>query len=190
MSEPHFLPRMLPPVPMTVAAPLNSGYQCQTSIGYFPDRKDIVPNNPPPNSYWFLAINRYTLNADYNVVQTSNDDKPAGIDKFDSTDYMLVVASYALNTDNLPQGPLHEFLIDNGAGRQLRRLEQVSNALSCGELSRMAYALVGLLGPGPSTIPGIEFSTVVQADVNGAILTCTLIATEIAGKVIYTPTMQ
>jgi hypothetical protein len=175
---------------MTVAAPMQAGSQCQVSIGYFPDRSDIYPKSPPPNSYWFVAINRYTLKADYNVVQTSNDAKPQGIDPFDTTDYMLVAATYGVNTDNLPQGPLYEFLVDNGAGRELRRLEQISNALSCGSLSNMAYALVGVLGPGPSALPGIEASSILQANNAGAILTSTLIATQVGARVIYSPTMQ
>lgn len=183
-------PGSIPSLPLTVASPLKVSYQCQVTIGDYPSGKTFYPSNPQPNSYWFLAINRYTLNADYNQVQQSNDAAPAGIQPYDTSDYMLVVATYALFTDHLPQGPLYDFLADNGADRQLRRLEQINAALSCGELSNMAYALVGVLGEGPSPVPGIEASSVLQSEAAGAILTATLIGTDIGGKVIYSPTMQ
>jgi hypothetical protein len=128
----------LPPLPMTVASPLKASYQCQTVIGVHPNRKTYYPSNPKPNNYWFLAINRYTLNADYNVVQASNDAVPAGIAPYDNTDYMLVVTTYAVSTNYVPQGPLYAFLFDNGASRQLQRLEQINGALSCGEISTIA----------------------------------------------------
>jgi hypothetical protein len=83
-----------------------------------------------------------------------------------------------------------QFLLDNGASRELRRLEQIYGALSCGELGSMAYALVGVLGPGPSSVPGIEASSILQSEAAGTILTCTLIGTQIGDKVIYSPTMQ
>ena len=184
------LPSEVPSLPMTVAAPLKASLPIKTVIGGHPDRKSFSPNNIVPNSYWFLAINRYTLNADYNQVQTSNDAAPQGIAPYDNTDYMLVVATYALGTDHLPQGPLYEFLIDNGANRQLRQLEQINSALSCGTIGHMAYALVGVLGPGPSSLPGIEASSILQAESAGTVLTCTLIGTKIDDKVIYSPTMQ
>lgn len=180
----------LPPLPMTVASPLKASYTCSTVIGVHPNRKTYYPNNPKPNHYWFLAINRYTLNADYNVLQQSNDAVPAGIEPYDNTDYMLIAATYAVATDHLPQGPLYAFLFDNGASRQLQRLEQINGALSCGELGHMAYALVGVLGPGPSPVPGIESSSILQAESAGTILTCTLIATRINNRVIYSPVMQ
>jgi len=180
----------LPPLPMTVASPLKVSYQCQTVIGVHPNRKTYYPSNPKPNNYWFLAINRYTLNADYNVVQASNDAVPAGIAPFDNTDYMLVVTTYAVSTNYVPQGPLYAFLYDNGASRQLQRLEQINGALSCGEISTIAYALVGVLGPGPSPVPGIESSSILQAEAAGTILTCSLIATKIDGRIIYSPVMQ
>ena len=53
----------LPPLPMTVASPLKVSYQCQTVIGVYPNKKVYYPSNPQPGNYWFLAINRYTLNA-------------------------------------------------------------------------------------------------------------------------------
>ena len=183
-------PDMVAPLPMTVVAPLAETYTIGAVIGTGASTKSYQPNHVVRNSYWFLAINRWTLKADYNQVQTSNDDPPQGIAPYDTTDYMLVVATYALGSDNLPQGPLYEFLIDNGANRQLRRLEQIYSALSCGTFGRMAYALVGVLGPGPSALPGIESSSIVQAENPGTVLTCTLIGTEINGKVIYSPTMQ
>jgi hypothetical protein len=183
-------PRLVEPLPMTVVAPLAERYTIATVIGTGSDKKSYQPKNVVPNSYWFLAINRWTLKAEYNQVQTSNDDPPQGIAPYDTTDYMLVVATYALGSDNLPQGPLYEFLIDNGANRQLRQLEQIYSALSCGTFGSMAYALVGVLGPGASALPGIESSSIVQAENPGTVLTCTLIGTEINGKVIYSPTMQ
>src|SRR5690606_8692596 len=91
----------VPSLPLTVASPSRERYQIQATIGVYPDRKVYQPNNIAANSYWFLAINRYTLNADYNYVQQSNDAKPAGIDKYDNSDYMLVLATYALGSDRL-----------------------------------------------------------------------------------------
>ena len=40
------------------------------------------------------------------------------------------------------------------------------------------------------TVPGIESSSILQSEVAGSILTCTLIATKINNRVIYSPVMQ
>ena len=144
-AEAGKLPQEVPPIPITVAAPLKESYAIKTVIGGNPDRESFSPNNIVPNSYWFLAINRYTFNAEYNQVQTSNDAAPQGIQPYDSADCMLVVATYALGTDHLPQGPLYEFLIDNGANRQLRQLGAALEHLR-GERPRLSRAAAGAHG--------------------------------------------
>jgi hypothetical protein len=61
--------------------------------------------------------------------------------------YLFAVATQYLSTLHVPQGPLYDFLIKYGAGRQLQKLEQINAVLSCGSYGHMTYVLSGQCGP-------------------------------------------
>ncbi len=94
------------------------------------------------------------------------------------------MATMGVGLNNQPQGDLFKFLDLNGAGRQLRRINQVAQQFNCSSLGTFGYALVGTLGD--MNQPGFEVSQISMPPV-GPILTCQLMLTEIDGQNYYTP---
>ncbi|MBK8283835.1 MAG: hypothetical protein IPK97_02565 [Ahniella sp.] len=108
-----------------------------------------APTNSP--SFWFVVIARTNLNVVYNALQTAPDQVPP-ISQYNDSNHILVVATLSIGLNNQPQGALFAFLDVNGAGAQLRRIEQLAVQFNCGSLGTYGYALVGVLGNG--NIPG------------------------------------
>jgi hypothetical protein len=133
--------------------------------------------------YWFVVINRYTLAIEYNQLQTQPNLAP-NIGNLNTSDHILVVATLGVGLNNPPQGALFAFLDINGAGAELRRVEQVAEQFNCGSLGTFGYALVGVLGN--QNVPGFEASEIGRGTV-GPILTVQLMPTTYGGQTIYTP---
>ena len=166
-------------IPLTVVSSLsNESFYGQIAIG---DQE--LTQQPKAWAYWFVVLDRQTLKVVYNELHSSANTAP-DIGSYNSTDYLLVVATMGIGLNNQPQGELFKFLDLNGAGRQLRRIEQVANQLGCGSLGTFGYALVGVLGN--MNQPGFEVSQISNPP-SGPILTCQLMPSEIDGKTIYTP---
>jgi hypothetical protein len=108
---------------------------------------------------------------------------PAGILPYVGGQYFLVAASFALSSDNLPQGPLFEFLIHYGADERLRELEQISQHMGSGEISRMAYILFNGMAGG---VLGLEASAIDQTSPQGAILAVGLLRATVDGVTSHT----
>ncbi len=135
------------------------------------------------NQYWFVVIDRKTLKVVFNHLQTSGTTVPTGLKQYDSDEYILAFASYDVNTLNVPQGKLYDFLLARGGGSQLRRLAQIVNDLGCGFFMYVAYTLVSVLGY--DTL-GFELGNI-QGD-SPPILTLELLATDVPGHgTLYTP---
>ena len=111
----------------------------------------LWPANAQDDSYWFViidAMNPRKMVKDWVVPGTSNSTVPAGIETYmTNPQYLFAVATQYLSTLHVPQGPLYDFLVKYGAGRQLQKLEQINAVLSCGSYGHMTYVLSGQCGP-------------------------------------------
>ena len=147
--------------------------------------KTILHQQAPTNSpsFWFVVIDRTNLNVVYNALQTSPDQVPP-ISQYNDSNHILVVATLSIGLNNQPQGALFAFLDVNGAGAQLRRIEQLAVQFNCGSLGTYGYALVSVLGN--SDIPGFEASQVAGPQ-TGPILTVQLMPIQTPSGVMYTP---
>jgi hypothetical protein len=184
-SKPPMQPVSPPTIPMTVAAPMRDSYQSGIYIGNRPNVQYFYVPNKGTNQIWLSVFDRTTLKQVFTYSSTNTSTVPSGIQQYvGNSQYMLVVASYALNTDNLPQGDLYNLIVANGSGSQLTRLEQINEQMSCGEIGHMAYILVNVMGTG---VPGFEESSIDQSSPQGAIMTLGLLETVINGVTYYSP---
>lgn len=171
-------------VPLTIVSSPGSNYRMMAGIG---DVSYGPPSDPPQNSYWFSVYDRITLKPVYNVLQTGNADTvPADLSgKFNTPQYMLVVGTFGLMSAFAPAGALHAFLVDNGAGIELKRLNQLFHQVGCGSLGYVSYAMAGVLGPGAPSNPSVE-----ACQISSSIpvyLTATLIGVVVPSGTTYTP---
>lgn len=157
----------------------NSNQFVQIGIG-----SKILDQQPKEWAYWFLVLDRSTLDVVFNEVSSSANSVPDGLSKYDTADYILAFATAAVGLNNQPQGDLFVFLDRNGAGRELRRIDQIATQFNCGYLGTFGYALVGVLGD--QNMPGFETSQISQP-FTGPILTVQLQPMDIDGKTTYTP---
>jgi hypothetical protein len=168
-------------VPLTVVSSLNNqspNYYAQIAIG-----TNKMSQSQKTPGYWFVVVDRSDLKVVFNEVQAAPNTAPA-IGKFNSADYVLIVATMGVGLNNTPQGDLFKFLDLNGGGRQLRRIEQVGNQLNCGSLGTFSYAMVGVLGN--MNMPGFEASQITNPQ-TGPILTLQMAPFDINGATVYTP---
>lgn len=171
----------LPNVPLTVLSTTpNNFYFAQIAIG-----NNVLTQQTPSGGpyYWFVVINRTTLKVEYNQLQTQPNVAP-NIGALNSSDHILIVATMGVGLNNQPQGALFTFLDLNGAGMELRHVDQIAQQLNCGSLGTFGYALVGVLGN--LNIPGFEASTIGNGNF-GPIITVQLMPTTINGVTTYTP---
>lgn len=170
-------------VPLSVYGSRSTSYRHgRVAIG-----STILSQEPPQWGYWILVLDRSTLKAVYNEIHSSSNAAP-NLGNLNSPDNILVVAALGVGLDRQPQGDFFRFLDLNGAGRELRRVEQIANQFNCGSLGMFGYVLVGLLGNLDQ--PGFELSSIGTTDGIAAlepILTLQLLPTTINGKTIYTP---
>lgn len=166
-------------VPLTVVSnPNNTYFWAQMAIG-----KNVLTQTPSQAGYWFVVLDRTSLAVVYNQVQSAPNTAP-NLGSYNTSDYILIVATLGIGLNKQPQGDLFNFLDVNGGGRELRRVEQVAVQLNCGSLGTFAYALVGVLGN--LNTPGFEASAI-AVNMVGPILTVQLMPTTIGGKTVYTP---
>lgn len=165
-------------IPFTVKSPRNTNGQAVVVVG----GSTYAPNPYTNNSFWFLIIDRTTLQVVFNVLQQSNTTLPAGIEKFNDPRFLLIFVTISLGTLRVPQGPLYAYLIENGAGVALKRLEQISAQLNCGEINALAYCLVDILGEATSL--GLESGAY---DGMGPVMTLQLMPVVAQGTTYWTP---
>ena len=170
-------------VPLTIMSAPANNYTFGVVIGKNPY---YVPS-PQDNSYWFGVYDRNTLAQVYSQLQTRDADTvPSDLaGKFNTDQYLLVVATCGLLSAYVPAGKLFSFLVDNGAGVELKRLTQLYQQVGCGSLGTMSYAMAGILGPGLPSHQPVE-----AAHIQGTVplyLEATLIGVQVAGKTWYSP---
>jgi hypothetical protein len=142
--------------------------------------------NPPGgvtlvNVYWALVVDRSNLNVVENFTFTDNQNVPTQLNPYlSNSNYMLILTTSRLQSNNLPAGNLYQFLMGMGAGSALLSLEQIYATLSCGTWGNMAYTLVSVLdGSG-----GIEFS---DYNFNIVAYPIQLMPVTVGTTVLYTP---
>ena len=79
---------------------------------------------------------------------------PDGLAALMDSQHILVAAVLA-DSWRVPQGPLYDFLMANGAGTALATVERLNAGMACGLQCMFAYVLVSV--PGGGEAPGIEF---------------------------------
>jgi hypothetical protein len=82
---------------------------------------------------------------------------------------------------NLPVGNFYNFLVANGAGKELQKVEQIYGALSCGTWGNMGYVLVTILD---NTPVGIDYSAYNEI---AFVSTLQLVPIQAGPGVLYTP---
>lgn len=156
----------------------NQSFFSQMAVG-----STVLQQQPGRWAYWFVIIDRGSLQVVYNQLHTSANTVP-DLSSFDNGDHILAFASIGVGLNNQPQGDLFKFLDMNGTGRELRRVSQLAVQFNCGSLGTFGYALVGIMGE--QNLPGFEVSQF-SAPATGPILTVQLMPSVIDGKTIYTP---
>ena len=135
------------------------------------------------NAYWFVVVDRQTLKAVANFTTQDNSNVPAQLGPYlGNTEYLLIVSTQNLGSAYLPQGALYNFLVSEGAGSQLARLEQVYASFNCGTWGFMAYSFIAVLGNDGGD--SFEASTIQDS---ALLQTVELAPIDVNGKVYYTP---
>lgn len=170
-------------VPLTIVSAQTSPQWPSIAIG----TNVLSPNQSSSGQYWFVVLDRNSLEVLVNVLSADPDAVPAAVQPYaGNPKFMLIVVTSSVSLNNVPQGPLYDLLVASGAGSALSRLEQINEQLSCGGFGRMSYAMAGVLGGG-QTLTAVEALSLSQVDSLGAVLTAQLIATVVNGQIFYTP---
>ena len=144
-------------------------------------------STPTSGGYWFLVVDRTSLQVAVNLVSTDSDNVPEAVQPYvNNTQFMLFLATWGVTINNVPQGALYDLLVAAGAGPVLSRLEQLNYQLGCGLFGNMSYAMAGLFGGGQS-LSAVEAASLAQNESLGAVLTAQLVPAMIGGQPIYSP---
>lgn len=174
------------PLALCVQHETNRGYLI---LGLGPNRREIQTTGGESGSFWFVVLDRHSLEIVVDVLSESEDTVPEGVLQNDDDAHILVFASLGVSIDRTPKGNLLRFLQASGAGEDLDRLVQIGEQLSNRLFSRMSYGLVGVMGTGSSitpAFPGLERSTLSQGE-NISVMTAQLVPTLIMGRKVYSP---
>jgi len=120
-------------------------------VGQGQSKAGIRPANPVDDSYWFVFLDRNnpkTVAKEFVIPGQQNTTVPAGLDAYMSNpQYIFALATQFLSLLHIPQGDFFDYLVKYGAGRELKRIEQLASTLGCGSISRPNYILTGQGGP-------------------------------------------
>lgn len=164
-------------VPLTIQTGIISNYGSVIAIGS--NRLSI--NYSLQNVYWAVVLDRSDLSVQQNFTFTDNQNVPAQLTPYlSNSKYILILTTQNLTSTNLPAGNLYQMLMQQGAGAQLQRLEQIYAALNCGTWGWMGYALVAVLDNSTS----YEFAEFYD---NAFVTTLQLIPIPVGTGVLYTP---
>lgn len=135
------------------------------------------------NTYWIVVLNRQTLKVELNMTTKDNASVPTQLQAYlGNTNYILLLSTQNLGSAYLPQGALYNLLVSEGAGVQLKRLEQIYETLNCGTWGFMAYSFAAVLGNDGDI--ALEAATIMD---NAVLHTFELHPVDIGGNTFYTP---
>jgi hypothetical protein len=153
MSETSGMPGMPPMLAYTIRGWTNAGWAPNITIGQGSKQKSLSPNAPRDDSYWIAILDATDPTnkvQEFVIPGQNNTAVPDGLDQYmKSPNYLFALVTQSLSTLHVPQGDFYDYLVAHGAGRELRRLEQINTVLSCGSISHMVYLLTGHCGPPP-----------------------------------------
>lgn len=161
-----------------VSCTRNESYWSTMGIG-----SEILTQQPKHWGYWFVILDRGSAKVVYNQIHAASNSVP-DLDNYNNSDHILALATLGVGLNNQPQGELFKFLDLNGAGQQLRHIDQIATQFNCGSLGTFGYALVGVLGN--QNLPGFEVSQITSPP-TGPILTVQLMPVNVGDKTVYTP---
>ena len=164
-------------VPLTIQCCIYNNYGNTVSIG----SNNLQLGYSIPNLYWALVVDRTSLKVVENFTFSDNSDVPAQLVPYENNaQYMFFLSTMQLSSTNLPVGNFYNFLVSQGAGKELQRIEQIYAALNCGTWGNLGYVLVTTL----DSTPGFDYSGYID---NGFISTLQLIPIQVGSGVLYTP---
>jgi len=133
--------------------------------------------------YWMVILDRSTLKVLENFYFSDNDQVPHQLKPYlNNPDYLYILNTEASYANQLPVGPLYQWLLKEGAGPGLKRLEQTHAALNSGAFAQFSYILVDAMGPASHN--SIEQAT---TGFDASYLALELQPFSINGKIIYSP---
>lgn len=169
-------------VPLTVVSSQNTTFWPTVAIG----TNALQPLATMAGNYWFVVVDRTTLQVVANAYSADPSAVPSSVESYaGNSQFLLILLTWGVTVNNVPQGALYEFLESAGASSELARLEQINLQLSCGVFGAMSYVLVGQMGSGSDG--GFELSSLAQNEALGAVLTLQLLPTVIDGVIYYSP---
>lgn len=169
------------PQALTIQAPLTSNLGARIVIGSTQLSLDQSKNN----LYWIVVLDRQTLDVKLNISFSENDTVPTQLGPFiGNSNYILILTTQTLNTANIPTGAFYKYLVNEGAGPELNRMEQIFASLNCGNWAWFAYTYVAVMCDDSSD--GFEMFDFT----NSTIMTLSLKPISIGGKNYYTPVSQ
>ena len=170
----------VPPVPLTIQTPLHDGYSAYIVIG----SEELYEGPTKSNLYWIVVVNNNNLKVEANFTFSNNAEVPSELSPYlNDPTYTMILSTVRLNSNNLPQGAFHAFLVSEGAGRELARMEQIFEAFNCGTWGVMSYNFVAVLGSNPV---GYEFFNLMDPVL---ISTLQFEAVEVENKTTYAPVL-
>lgn len=165
-------------VPLTIQTCVYNNYGNTVCIG----SNTLNLGYSTPNLYWAVVIDRTNLNVVANFTFSDNSDVPPQLVQYEGNpQYMLVLSTMQLSSTNLPVGKFYQFLVSQGAGAELERVEQIYAALNCGTWGNLGYTLVTVF----DSANGYDFSAYNQ---EAFISTLQLIPVQVGSSILYTPT--
>lgn len=165
-------------VPLTIQCCVYNNYGNNVCIG----SNQLGLGYSTPNLYWAVVVDRTNLNVVANFTFSDNSDVPAQLTPYqNNAQYMLILSTMQVLSTNLPVGNLYNFLVSNGAGKELQRIEQIYAALNCGTWGNLGYVLVTVLD---NTPVGIDYSGYYD---QAFVCTLELVPTQVGTGVLYTP---
>ena len=147
----------LKPLPLSVQAGCEYNQPAVALVG---KNKLELPFKGNAPCFWFLVIDRRTLEVVVNHVARSddNDKVPAEVAKYaKSWEYILIFSTMHLPAWDLPTGALYDFLRTNGGGRELRAMERLFSAFGSGWYTVFGYCLVDVLGVGGVGLESMKY---------------------------------
>jgi hypothetical protein len=165
-------------VPLTIQCCVYSNYGNIVSIG----SNYLQLGYGTPNLYWAIVVDRTDLTVVANFTFSNNANVPPQLAPYqNNAQYMLILSTMQVSSTNLPVGNLYSFLVNNGAGKELQRIEQIYAALNCGTWGNLGYVLVTILDNTPA---GIDYSSYYD---QAFVATLELVPAQVGSGVLYTP---
>jgi hypothetical protein len=143
---------MPPMLAYTIRAPIQSNAGLALiRIGQGPSAQALTPSQPKDRSYWFVVLDaNKPATKVWETTTQDNTTVPAGLDNYmPNPGYLFAVVTQVLGSGQVPQGPLYDYLVAHGAGRELQKLEQISayTDVPYGLFGSVSYILTGQSGP-------------------------------------------